>query len=66
MVKSARLIASGKQGLIILLLWHIFPRSVVAVGNMEQISSSPSRFITSGQQSVASPIVAASKGTGMM
>jgi hypothetical protein len=41
-------------------------RSVVAAGNMEQINESPSRLITNGQQMVASPIVAASKGTGMM
>lgn len=65
-VKSARLIASGKQGLRSLLLWHIISESVVAVGNIEQIKESPSRFITSGQQMVASPIVAASSGTGTM
>jgi hypothetical protein len=65
-VKSARFIASGKAGLINLLLSHIMSRSVVAVGNIEQINESPSRFITNGQQIVASPIVAASKGTGMM
>lgn len=41
-------------------------RSVVAVGNIEQISKSPSRFTTNGQHMVASPIVAASKGTGMV
>lgn len=66
MVKSARLIASGKEGLTNLSLEHIIPRSVVAVGNIEQINESPSRFITNGQQMVASPIVAASKGTGMI
>jgi hypothetical protein len=66
MVKSARLIASGKEGLTKLLLEHIIPRSVVAVGNIEQISEPLSRFITNGQQMVASPIVAASKGTGMI
>jgi hypothetical protein len=65
-VKSARFIASGKAGLINFSLWHIMSRSVVAVGNIEQIIESPSRFITNGQQMVASPIVAASKGTGMM
>jgi hypothetical protein len=66
MVNSARLIASGNKGLTNLSLWHIIPRSVVAVGNIEQISESPSLFITNGQQMVASPIVAASKGTGMI
>ena len=66
MVKSARLIASGKQGLTVFLLWHIIFRSVVALGNIEQISEFPSRFITKGQHIVASPIVAASKGTGMI
>lgn len=65
-VKSARLIASGKAVLTNLSLWHIMSRSVVAVGNIEQINESPSRFITNGQQMVASPMVAASKGTGMM
>lgn len=65
-MKSARLIASGKAGLTSLLLLHIVFRSVVAVGNIEQINESPSRFITNGQQMVASPIVAASRGTGMM
>jgi hypothetical protein len=65
-VKSARLIASGKARLIKLSLWHIMSRSVVAAGKIEQINESPSRFITNGQQIVASPIVAASKGTGMM
>lgn len=48
------------------LLLHIIPRSVVAFGNIEQINESPSRFITKGQQMVASPIVALSKGTGMI
>lgn len=66
MVKSARLIASGKQGLCNLLLLHIMSRSVVAVGNIEQTRKSSSRLITIGQHIVASPIVAASKGTGMM
>jgi hypothetical protein len=66
MMKSARLIASEKEGLTNLSLEHIIPRSVVAVGNIEQISESLSRFITKGQQMVASPIVAASKGTGMI
>jgi hypothetical protein len=66
MVKSARLIASGKAGLTSSSLWHIMFRSVVAAGNMEQINESPSRLITNGQQMVASPMVAASKGTGMM
>lgn len=66
MVKSARLIASGKQGLTSLLLWHIISRSVVAVGSIEQTSESPTRFITNGQHIVASPIVAASKGTGII
>jgi len=66
MVKSARLTASGKQGLTNLLLWHIIPRSVVAVGNIEQMIESPSRLNTNGQQMVAFPIVAASRGTGMM
>jgi hypothetical protein len=41
-------------------------RSVVAVGSIEQTNESPSRLITIGQQIVASPIVAASRGTGMM
>lgn len=65
-MKSARLIASGKAALTSLSLPHIMSRSVVAVGNIEQINESPSRFITNGQQMVASPIVAVSKGTGMM
>lgn len=66
MVRPARLIASGKDGLTSLLLEHIIPRSVVAVGSIEHMSESPSRFMTKGQQMVASPIVAASKGTGMI
>lgn len=66
MVKSARLIASGKQGLTSLLLEHIMPRSVVAFDNIEHTSESPSRLMTNGQQMVASAIVAASKGTGIM
>lgn len=65
-MKSARLIASGKQGLTSVLSWHIMFVSVVAVGKIEQINESPSRFTTRGQQIVASPIVAASKGTGMI
>lgn len=65
-MKSAHFIASGKAGLTNLLLLHIMPRSMVALGNIEQIIESPSRFITKGQQMVASPIVAASRGTGMM
>lgn len=66
MVKSARWIASGKEALLKLLPEQLFSRSVVAVDRIEQISESPSRFITNGQQMVASPIVAASKGTGTM
>jgi hypothetical protein len=66
MVKLARLIASGKAGLTNLLLEHIISRSVVAVGSIEQTSESPSRTITNGQQIVASPIVAASNGTGII
>lgn len=65
-VKLARLMASGKAGLSILLPWqNMFP-SVVAVGSIEKINESSSRFITRGQQIVASPIVAASNGTGMI
>jgi hypothetical protein len=66
MVKSARAIASGKQGLTSLSLEHIMLRSVVAFGRIEQIKESPSRLMTIGQQMVASPIVAASRGTGIM
>ena len=39
---------------------------MVAFGRIEQIKESPFRFITNGQQIVASPIVAASRGTGMI
>jgi hypothetical protein len=63
-LKSALRIASGKQGLINLLLQHIISLSVVALGKMEQINAFPSRLITNGQQMVASPMVAASSGTG--
>ena len=48
------------------MLQHIISRSVVAFGIIEQINESPLRFITNGQQIVASPIVAASNGTGMI
>jgi hypothetical protein len=65
-LKSALLIASGKQGLTNLLLEHIIFLSVAALGKIEQISASPSRLITNGQQIVASPMVAASRGTGTM
>lgn len=65
-VKSARFIASGKAGLFNVLPEHILSWSVVAVGSIEQTSESPSRFITNGQQIVASPIVAASSGTGII
>jgi hypothetical protein len=65
-LKSALRIASGKQGLINLLLQHIISLSVVALGKMEQINAFPSRLITNGQQMVASPMVAASSGTGTM
>jgi hypothetical protein len=47
-------------------LEHILPRSVVGVGSMEQVSESSSRLNTTGEHIVASPIVAASSGTGMM
>jgi len=66
MVKSARLTASGREGVFNVLSWQYMLPSVVGVGNIEQISESQSRFTTTGQQIVASPIVAASKGTGMM
>lgn len=62
----ALFIASGKAGLCNLLLLHIIPRSVVAVGSIEQTRESSSRFITNGQQIVASPIVATSNGTGII
>lgn len=45
---------------------HIFPKSVVGVGSIEQMSDSPSRLKTTGEQIVASPIEAASSGTGTM
>jgi hypothetical protein len=45
---------------------HIFPRSEVGVGSIEQMSDSPSRLNTTGEQIVASPIEAASSGTGTM
>jgi hypothetical protein len=45
---------------------HILPRSVVGVDSIEQVSESPSRLTTTGEQIVASPIDAASSGTGMM
>ena len=66
MVKSARLTASGREELCIVLAWQYMSLSVVGVGSIEQISESLSRFTTNGQQIVASPIVAASKGTGTM
>jgi hypothetical protein len=64
MVKSARLTASGREGVCNVLAWQYMSLSVVGVGSIEQISKFPSRFTTNGQQIVASPIVAASKGTG--
>jgi hypothetical protein len=66
MVKLARWMASGKAGLSNLFPEQCMFRSVVAVGSIEQTNESPSRLITIGQQIVASPIVAASRGTGMM
>lgn len=65
-MKSALLIASLKHGLTIVGLWHIMFVSVVALDNIEHIRELPSRLITKGQQIVASPIVAWSKGTGMI
>jgi hypothetical protein len=65
-VKLARLVASRKEGLSTLLLLHHTFGSTVAVGNIEQINESPLPLMTNGQQMVASPIVAASKGTGTM
>jgi hypothetical protein len=62
-VKSARRIASAKEGLGSVGPEIIFSLSVVGVGSIEQISEFPSRLITNGAQRVASPIVAASKGT---
>lgn len=64
MTKSARLMASGKQGLFNLFEEHIMPVSVVAADKIEKMMESPSFFITRGQQMVASPIVAVSRGTG--
>lgn len=66
MVKLALLIASGKASdLSVVELQHMFT-SVVAVGRIEQMSELPSALMTSGQQMVASPMVAASSGTGTM
>jgi len=45
---------------------HILSRSVVGVGSIEKVSESPSRLNTTGEQIVASPIDAASRGTGTM
>lgn len=45
---------------------HIFWLSFVGLGRIEQMIDVPSRLMTTGQQIVASPMVAASKGTGMM
>lgn len=64
MLKSARSIASGNEALSNILPEQLFSWSVVAVDKIEQIRESPARFMTSGQHMVASPIVAASKGTG--
>lgn len=58
--------ASGKESVVNFLLEQYIARSVVAAGSIEQIKESSSRLITNGQQMVASPIVAASNGTGMM
>lgn len=64
-MKSARLMASENAWLSMVLSQHIFPLSVVAADRIEHTRNSPTRFITRGQQIVASPIVAASRGTGM-
>lgn len=66
MVNSALCMASRKDGLSNLSVEHIMSTSVVAFGKMEHINDPSSRLITSGQQIVASPMVAASKGTGMI
>lgn len=66
MVKSARAMASLNAGLSKRFVLHIISVSVVALERMEKIIESPSRLKTSGQQMVAFPIVAASKGTGIM
>jgi len=66
MVKFARIKASGKEGLRSVLPEHINALSVVAFGRIEQTKVSPSRLMTNGQQSVASPIVAESSGTGII
>ena len=64
MVNSARLIASGKEALSRLFPEHIFSLSVVGVGRIEHIKESSSRLMTKGEQIVAFPIDAASRGTG--
>lgn len=67
MMKSARAMASLNEELLHWLLVQLIGWSVAAVGKMEQIKEAPEpRLITSGQHKVASPIVAASKGTGIM
>lgn len=64
MVKSARWIASAKESLSNFSPKQLISRSVAAVDRIEHIRESSSRFITSGQQIVACPIVAVSRGTG--
>ena len=64
--KSALEIASLNAGLERLELLQNIPVSVVALGRIEKTMESPSRLKTTGQQMVASPMVAASSGTGMM
>jgi hypothetical protein len=66
MVKSALEIASEKQAVSVRRPSHVFVESTVARGSIEHTSESPSRFTTKGQQRIASPIVALSRGTGTM
>lgn len=63
-VHSARRIASSKDVLRSVAPVQLFARSVVGVGSMEQRSMLPSRLMTTGEQIVASPIDAWSRGTG--
>lgn len=58
--------ASLNDGLDKLEALQYIPESVVALGRIENTMASPSRLKTTGQQMVASPMVAASSGTGIM
>ena len=65
-IKSALEIAVARAGVGRVPPVHIFSSSTAAVGNIEQIILLPCRLKTNGQQIVAPPMVAASKGTGIV